>query len=126
MTRMSSEEFGRYLASLRRAAGGLTLRQVEEKTGGVVKNSYLSQIENGDINRPSPDILYELAEVYGVSYRELLERAGHRVPVEEVPERKRAVAGLPLHAIAELDERDREELIDFIGFLHTRRKRDKT
>ena len=108
-----------------RSAAGFTLRQVEEKTGGVVKNSYLSQIENGDINRPSPDILYELAGVYGVSYLELLERAGHRVPVEEVPTRERSVAGLPLHAIADLDERDREELINFIGYLQARKRRGK-
>lgn len=122
---MTPEELGHYLRSLRSAAG-LTLRQVEQKTGSAVKNSYLSQIENGDINRPSPDILYELAEVYGVSYRLLLERAGHRVPTEEVPARERSMAGLPLHAIAELDERDREELINFIGYLQTRKKRSKT
>lgn len=125
MPPMTSDDFGRYLKSLRGAAG-LTLRQVEQKTGGVVKNSYLSQIENGDINRPSPDILYELAGVYGVSYRELLERAGHRVPSEDVDERDRSVAGLPLRALADLDEGDREELLNFIGYLQSRKKRDRS
>ncbi|MDP8928032.1 MAG: helix-turn-helix domain-containing protein, partial [Actinomycetota bacterium] len=104
---MTPEELGRYLKSLRNATG-LSLRQVEEKTGGIVKNSYLSQIENGDIHRPSPDILYELASVYGVSYRELLERAGHRVLNDDVTASERPVAGLPLRAIADLDESDRE------------------
>lgn len=125
MPQMAPEELGRYLKSLRNAVG-LTLRQVQEATAGIVKNSYLSQIENGDIRRPSPDILYELANVYGVSYRDLLERTGHRVPADAEDMEDRPVAGLPLQAIADLDESDREELINFIGYLQTRKRRGRT
>lgn len=114
--------FGQYLKDLRNALG-LTLREVEEKTNGEVKNSYLSQIENGDITRPSPDILYELADVYGVSYKELLTKAGHRVPEDDVPPKDRALGGLPLRALRELDERDREELLQFLAYLRSRKKR---
>lgn len=118
---MSPEAFGSYIKALREAVG-LTLRAVEDKTNRVVKNGYLSQIEKGMINRPSPGILYELAQVYGVSYRELLARAGHRVPEENVAADQQAVAGLPLHAFADLDEEDRQTLIEYAAFLRQRRK----
>jgi transcriptional regulator with XRE-family HTH domain len=118
---VSPEAFGSFIKALREAVG-LTLRAVEDKTNRVVKNGYLSQIEKGSINRPSPGILYELAQVYGVSYRELLVRAGHRVPEEQVAPAQQAVAGLPLHAFAELDEEDRQTLIEYAAFLRQRRK----
>lgn len=114
-------EFGAYLKDLRDAAG-LTLRDVEEHTGGVVKNGYLSQIEKGLINKPSPGILFELAEVLGVSYRILLIYAGHRVPEEQVPPDQRAIADLPLRAFAELDAEDRQALIEYAAFLRQRKK----
>jgi transcriptional regulator with XRE-family HTH domain len=117
----SPEAFGSYIKALREAVG-LTLRAVEDKTNRVVKNGYLSQIEKGMINRPSPGILYELAQVYGVSYRELLARAGHRVPEEKVAPEQQVIAGLPLHAFADLDEEDRQTLIEYAAFLRQRRK----
>jgi transcriptional regulator with XRE-family HTH domain len=114
-------EFGAYLKDLRDAAG-FTLRDVEEQTGGVVKNGYLSQIEKGLINKPSPGILFELAEVLGVSYRILLIYAGHRVPEEQVTPDQRAIADLPLRAFAELDAEDRQALIEYAAFLRQRKK----
>lgn len=114
-------EFGAYLKDLRDAAG-LTLRDVEEQTRGVVKNGYLSQIEKGLINKPSPGILFELAEVLGVSYRILLIYAGHRVPEEQVTPDQRAIADLPLRAFAQLDAEDRQALIEYAAFLRQRKK----
>ena len=114
-------EFGTYLKGLRDAAG-LTLRDVEEQTGSVVKNGYLSQIEKGLINKPSPGILFELAEVLGVSYRALLIYAGHRVPEEQVTPDQRAIADLPLRAFADLDAEDRQALIEYAAFLRQRKK----
>jgi len=114
-------ELGTYLKDLRDAAG-LTLRDVEEQTGGAVKNGYLSQIEKGLINKPSAGILFELAEVLGVSYRLLLIYAGHRVPEEQVTPDQRAIADLPLRAFAELDAEDRQALIEYAAFLRQRKK----
>jgi len=118
---MDPKAFGAYLRAVREAAG-LTLRQVEEQTDRVIKNAYLSQIESGAINRPSPGILYELAQVYGVSYRELLVRAGHRVPDADVRPDRQALAGLPLRAFAQLDDEDRQALIEYAAFLRQRKK----
>lgn len=124
LTAMPPKKFGEHLKGLRKSVG-LTLRQVEEKTNRAVKNGYLSQIESGLINKPSPAILWELSMVYGVDYGDLLTRAGHRVPESSVPDAKRAIAGLPLHAFADLTEDERQQLIDYAGFLRQRRHRDR-
>ena len=65
---------------LRRARNdaGYSQRDVEEEKG--VSNAYLSQIESGKIQEPSPTILHKLAELYEIDYGELLELAGYPVP----------------------------------------------
>ena len=61
-----------------RSAKGVSLRDVEKKTG--VSNAYLSQIESGAAKRPSPDKLYALAEYFEVPYGDLMRAAGHVTP----------------------------------------------
>lgn len=119
---MSPAEFGGYLKDLRQLLN-MTLRQVEEKTNRVVKNGYLSQIEGGTIQKPSPGILYELSRVYGVDYRDLLQRAGIHVPEDQVPERRRAIPGLPLHAFQDLTAAERQELVQYAAWIRQRRQR---
>ncbi len=58
-------DLGGLLADLR-TAKGLSLRQVEEATDRAVSNAYLSQLEKGKIQKPSPNVLHSLAEVYAV------------------------------------------------------------
>src|SRR5580704_17906340 len=53
-----------YLASIR-SDRRMTLREVEEATKKEVSNAYVSQIENDRIQKPSPNILHALAELYG-------------------------------------------------------------
>jgi SOS regulatory protein LexA len=68
------KEFGAYLKKLRKEKG-LTIRQLEEKSG--VSNAYLSQLENGKRGLPSPDILKKIHEPLEVGYDELMEKAGY-------------------------------------------------
>lgn len=70
---------GNYLKAARNKLD-LTLRGVEEATEREISNAYLSQLENGKIKKPSPHILYTLATIYGVSYENLMERAGYITP----------------------------------------------
>ncbi len=112
---------GDFLKSAREAAR-LTLREVEAKTDGRVKNGYLSQIENHQVVRPSPNILWELAELYGLDYAELLRKAGHRVPEPGVRGQNRVVPGIPLSALRDLDEEDRSDLLEYLAFLKQRKK----
>jgi transcriptional regulator with XRE-family HTH domain len=118
---MAGQTLGGFLRSAREALG-LSLREVEHKTHRHIKNAYLSQIENGQIEQPSPAILWQLAEVYGLDYGDLMRRAGHRVPRDQKFRKERAPAGIPLRAIAELDEEDQQLLREYIAFLQHRRR----
>jgi HTH-type transcriptional regulator, competence development regulator len=70
-TQSHAEVLGAYLKSLR-AGAKLSLREVEERTGKEVSNAYLSQLENGKILKPSPNILHSLAAVYDAPYTKLM------------------------------------------------------
>jgi transcriptional regulator with XRE-family HTH domain len=70
---------GALLADLR-TAKGLSLREVEEATGKAVSNAYLSQLENGKIKKPSPNVLHSLAEIYAVPYEGASELLGEAWP----------------------------------------------
>ena len=120
-----NQTLGQFLKDARLAAH-LTLRDVEAKTDKAVTNGYLSQIESDTINQPSPNVLFSLAGVYGLDYRDLLERAGHHVPSttrKSTDVEDAELAGLPLRALADLNEQERQELTEYIAFLRQRRKR---
>jgi transcriptional regulator with XRE-family HTH domain len=109
-------ELGSILADLRRAKG-LTLREVEEETDRAVSNAYLSQLENGRIKKPSPNVLRCLAEVYAVPYESLLEKAGYLLPSDGGvgPRKRRAI-----FAIDDLTAEEEEELLKYLAFLRWR------
>ena len=65
-----------------RQVKNMTLREVADATGGVVSNTYLSQLETGKRPAPNPRILAALAQVYGVPAEDLFERAGYVRPPE--------------------------------------------
>ena len=89
-----SRLLGEYLRSLRKQRN-LSQRQVECQVGVKVSNSYLSQLENGQVQYPHPQILMKLAKAYLVPYPELLLRVyGHGIKSEEEIPETFSVAGL--------------------------------
>lgn len=79
-------QFREYLKKLRKEKG-LTLRDLEKKSG--ITNAYLSMIENGKRGIPNPDTLMKIHEPLGVSYEELMVKAGYissEVRSELIPE----------------------------------------
>jgi transcriptional regulator with XRE-family HTH domain len=68
------EELSRLLTHRRRELG-LSLRDVEDETG--INNAHLSQIETGAIERPAPNLLYELAVAYDLDFKKLMRVAGY-------------------------------------------------
>lgn len=113
---------GTYLREVRKMLG-LSLRDVEAAADKSVSNGYLSQIESGDVERPSPNVLFHLASVYGVDYGDLLRRAGHHVPAPtQASIAPQTVAGVPLRALEELDEQDQQLLREYLAFLQSRKK----
>jgi transcriptional regulator with XRE-family HTH domain len=109
-------ELGTVLADLR-TAKGFSLREVEEATGKAVSNAYLSQLENGKIQKPSPNVLHSLAEVYVVPYEALMEKAGYLLPSEEGGGRRRRLAAF---AIDDLTAEEEEDLLKYLAFLRSR------
>ena len=101
-----------------RTAKGFSLREVEEATGNAVSNAYLSQLENGKIQKPSPNVLHCLAEVYGVRYETLMEKAGYLLPsIGSDSGRRRRLA---VFAIDDLTAEEEEELLKYLAFLRSR------
>lgn len=98
---------------------GLSLREVQEATGNAVWNAYLSQLETQKIKKPSPNVLHSLAEVYGVPYETLMEKAGHLLPdTDEQGGRRR----LAVFAIDDLTAEEEEELLKYLAFLRFRNR----
>jgi len=76
-------KFGQYLRRLRKKKN-LSLRQLSDLTG--ISDSYLSLIEKGKRGVPRPEYLRRLAEALGVSYDDMLAKAGYREPERrEIP-----------------------------------------
>jgi len=98
-------------------AKGLSLREVEEATGNAVSNAYLSQLENGKIKKPSPNVLHSLATTYAVPYEALMEKAGYLLPVEAGEGQRQ---GLAAFAIDDMTPEEEEELLKHLAFLRWR------
>lgn len=75
-------QLGDRLRTARKEAGK-SLRAVESETG--ISNSYLCQLEQGDVVSPSPRHLLQLAASYGCDYGELMKAAGYVPPPLPAP-----------------------------------------
>ena len=111
---------GRYLASIR-ADRGLTLREVEEATNKEVSNAYLSQIENDKIQKPSPNILHVLAELYGISYEKLMDMAGYFTSSTRRAEGQRH-GRIPTFSEHHLTPDEETQLMDYLKFIRSRKR----
>lgn len=111
-------QLGGMLANLR-TARGFTLRQVEEATDHAVSNAYLSQLEKGKVQKPSPNVLHSLAAAYAVPYESLMERAGYLPPSAPDPGKRRG--GLAAFAIDDLTTEEEGELLEYLAFIRSRK-----
>jgi HTH-type transcriptional regulator, competence development regulator len=107
-----------------RALRGHSLRAVEEGTG--ISNAYLSQLERGDAQNPSPDKLKELAKFYEVPYTDLMRAAGYLLKPELTEggsgkERASAVQAALMSAKLTPDEED--AVVKYIQFLRFQKKK---
>jgi len=101
-----------------RAMKGWSLRQVEDKTQKKVSNSYLYQLESGAVKEPSPNVLFELANVYDASYPGLMKLAGYMVPTKS-HQKTESVAFNALN----LTREEEQEVLDFVQFQRQQRKK---
>ena len=100
-----------------RAAAGLSLRDVERRTG--IRSGHLSQIETNVIARPEMAILWELAALYGLDFGRLLGLAGYGGGEQSGRQRQRMTVAL--RAMTELSAADQSEALRFMAELKARR-----
>lgn len=117
------QTLGARLQGLRQAKG-YSLRDVEGRTKSVVSNAYLSQLENDKIANPSPHVLHALAAAYEVDYRVLMEWANYMTPREEAAG-KRGRGVLAALAAESLTPEDEQEVLDFLAYLRSKKKRNQ-
>lgn len=103
------ESLGKKLADTR-AEKGWSLREAERRTG--IHNAHISQIETGAIAQPAPNILWQLAEAYGLDLAELMRLAGHvEAAVKGTPG---PVVGAALRALGDMSPGEQEQVLEFI------------
>lgn len=100
-----------------RKGKNLTLRAVERKTG--ISNAYLSQLENGAVQEPSPVVLSKLSELYEIPYVTTLEFAGYPVPGSD----NRNASSSIVARIGPVSEEEEMALLEYLDFLRSKRKR---
>jgi len=87
-----------------------SLREAERRTG--IHNAHISQIETGAITQPAPNILWALAEAYGLDLGELMRLSGHvEAAVKGTPG---SVVGAALRALGDMTPGEQEQVLDFI------------
>ncbi len=115
------QSLGEYLANIR-ASKQMKLREVEEVTGRTVSNAYLSQLENGRIGKPSPNILHSLAKAYAVPYELLMEKAGYVMAASDRVETAKH-GRVATFADKSLTREEEEALLSYLAFLRSKRSK---
>ena len=113
-----SLSLGGYLSNVR-ATKRMTLREVEEASNKDVSNAYLSQLEKGRINKPSPNILHSLSTVYGVPYELLMEKAGY-ITTSGTHDDNVKHGRTATFADDNLTSEEEEALLTYLAFLRSR------
>jgi len=114
---------GNLAEELRRIRGirNVSLREVEKATG--ISNAYLSQLERGGANKPSPSILHKLSQFYEVPYESLMETAGYmEQPKSRDGEQKKMSAIQAALLSADLTEEENKLVASYIGYIRSQRK----
>ncbi len=111
------DKLGELLADAR-ARRKLTLRAVQEAVG--ISNAYLSQLETGKVQSPSPVVLYKLSELYEIPYATVMEVAGY-----PLPENVRAGSKSTRLAarIGKTTPEEEDALVEYLRFIRSQKNR---
>ena len=90
-----------------------------------ISSAYLSQLESGSVKSPSPHILYRLAEVYDVSYADLMVLAGYVLPGPRSMKEQQSpgLLEMALRSRSALTDEEREALAEYLAWYRSRRGR---
>jgi HTH-type transcriptional regulator, competence development regulator len=100
---------------------GYSLREVEEATG--ISNAYLSQLERGDAQKPSPDKLEALGKFYKVPYTDLMRAAGYLQKTDKADSKEHTSAVQAALMSAKLTSEEEDAVVKYIQFLRFQNKK---
>jgi transcriptional regulator with XRE-family HTH domain len=100
---------------------GMSQRDVEEATEKEISNAYLSQLESGKIQKPSPHILHSLSNVLSISYETLMERAGYIVPTSSRPSDAKH-GHVATFAVDNLSAEEESALLEYLEFIRSKKR----
>ncbi len=111
---MSSEELGQRLKQVRDLRRR-SLRDVADKA--QISASYLQKLERGQVQNPSPNVLYAIATDLKVPYSEVMKLAGYVVP-RGTKKRTPTVGNVMAHALSseDLSEDEAGELAKYLAW----------
>ena len=111
------DKLGELLADARKRRN-LTLRAVQEAIG--ISNAYLSQLETGKVQSPSPVVLYKLSVLYDLPYATIMEVVGYPLPQNI----KTGGAGNRLAArIGKTTPDEEDAIVEYLRFIRSQRNR---
>lgn len=116
---IDDQSLGKYLQAIRENKQ-LSLRAVEKAVG--ISNAYISQLESGKIKQPSPSILHKLAELYDISYSEVMKLAGY--PVFDETSNETAQTSFASR-IGPVTPEEESAIVEYLAFLRSRGKRKR-
>jgi HTH-type transcriptional regulator, competence development regulator len=115
MTKM--ERLGELLADARKWRK-LTLRAVQNEVG--ISNAYLSQLETGKVQSPSPIVLHKLSQLYALPYATVMEAAGYPLPKNI----RTDGPGTRLAArIGNVTPEEEDAIVEYLRFIRSQRNR---
>ena len=105
---------GKYIAD-QRIARNLSIRKLAEYA--KVSHTEIYRIENGERKNPSPFVLRSISLALNIKFDDIMKAAGY---IDDTPPNSNSL--LKLSQIAYLNEKELEEVSDFIDFLLNKRK----
>lgn len=116
------DALGQVLRKIRQSRGH-SIREVERKTG--ISNAYLSQLETGKIEQPSPNFLYRLSDFYSVPYDLLMKAAGYITSdTDTAGPKQRRLSAAALATMDDLTPDEENQVMEYIAFLRSKRKQE--
>ena len=104
---------GQYITE-QRTAKNLSMRKLADLAH--ISHTEIYRLETGERKNPSPMILKSIASALGTNFDEIMQAAGYTnnfLPT--------AVTQISLPGIEDLDEKELEEVRDFINFLRSKK-----
>lgn len=105
---------GKYISE-QRTFKNLSIRKLAKISN--VSHTEISRLENGERKNPSPLVLKAISHALNINFDDLMRSAGYTDEAEKI-----SVLTLKLSKIQYLNEKELEEVSNFIDFLISKRK----